>query len=78
MEIQKTLNVSELTFQKNEEYVLKEEIGRGGWGIVYTAERSDQKIVALKFFGYTQFVPDRGVINNEIMLMMSLQGVEGN
>ena len=62
-----------------EEFVLQEVAGTGGWGKVYRAIRqSDQKIVGLKFFGYTELEPLIHEINSEVMLMMSLIGVHGN
>lgn len=39
--------------------------------------QSDNISVALKFFGYSQAVPDIVFINNEIMLMTALLGVPG-
>lgn len=71
-------HVTELMINVNQTYTILEEVGRGGWGVVHRAIRQyDNKEVALKFFGYTTQTPDRGVINTEIMLMMSLHGVEG-
>lgn len=53
-------------------------LGTGGWGHVYRGvRRSDNKCVALKFFGYTNRAPSLIDINNEIVLMFSLVGVEG-
>lgn len=50
----------------------------GGFGRVFLAQRqSDNKKVALKFFGYARAAPDIVFINNEIMLMTALLGVPG-
>jgi serine/threonine protein kinase len=61
-----------------ENYEIHEVVGTGGWGKVYSAlRRSDNKPVALKFFGYTLQSPVISSINSEVMLMMSLIGVHG-
>jgi serine/threonine protein kinase len=61
-----------------ENYEIHEVVGTGGWGKVYSAvRRSDNKPVALKFFGYTSQSPVISSINSEVMLMMSLIGVHG-
>lgn len=53
-------------------------LGSGGFGIIYKGVRkSDGKEFALKFFGYTGRVPSVEDINMEIVLMMTLAGVEG-
>lgn len=53
-------------------------IGAGGNGVIYRARRNaDGKTVALKFFGYTDRLPPISDVNNEIVLMMHLVGVEG-
>lgn len=61
-----------------ESYEILNVVGVGGWGKVYKAKRkSDKKIVGLKFFGYTLKTPLINEINHEVMLMMSLIGVDG-
>jgi serine/threonine protein kinase len=61
-----------------ENYEIGSVVGTGGWGKVYSAlRRSDQKVVALKFFGYSFQSPVMSSINSEVMLMMSLIGVHG-
>ena len=75
----RTIIVKELRLKSNfENYTLLESVGQGGWGKVYKAVRqSDNKVVALKLFGYTKHPPILSSINNEIMLMKSLIGVNG-
>ena len=50
----------------------------GAFGRVYSARRlSDNKQIALKFFGYGTSNPDVVFINNEIILMTALLGLPG-
>jgi serine/threonine protein kinase len=74
-----TILVKELRlWNEFEGYELLEVVGTGGWGKVYSARRkSDNKVIALKFFGYTVSKPMITSINSEVMLMMSLIGVDG-
>lgn len=74
-------SISIKTFEintKDDVYDILELVGRGGWGQVYKGRnKQDNNIISLKFFGYTSNKPDINIINNEIMLMISLIGVEG-
>jgi serine/threonine protein kinase len=75
-----SFDVPELKLSQSEleNYQIVSEVGTGGWGKVYLAlRRSDLKIIALKFFGYTNRAPELSAINHEVGLMMSLIGVPG-
>jgi serine/threonine protein kinase len=81
MSVALSINVPELKLSQTEleNYQILSEVGTGGWGKVYLAfRRSDSQIVALKFFGYTNRIPELSAINHEVGLMMSLIGVPGN
>ena len=78
--ITKSLLVNELRVRNDlESYRIEDKmLGQGGFGRVFLAQRqSDNKKVALKFFGYARAAPDIVFINNEIMLMTALLGVPG-
>jgi serine/threonine protein kinase len=80
MEKRMSFDVPELKLSQSEleNYQIVSEVGTGGWGKVYLAlRRSDLKIIALKFFGYTNRAPELSAINHEVGLMMSLIGVPG-
>jgi hypothetical protein len=53
-------------------------VGAGGWGTIYRGVRkSDGKEFSLKFFGYTNRAPIQSDINDEIVQMQAMVGVEG-
>lgn len=53
-------------------------VGSGGWGTIYRGVRkSDGKVFSLKFFGYTNRAPNQSDINDEIVQMYTMIGVEG-
>lgn len=53
-------------------------VGSGGWGTIYRGVRnSDGKVFSLKFFGYTNRAPVQSDINDEIVQMFAVAGVEG-
>ena len=54
------------------------EIARGGYGVVFDAQRlSDKKNVAVKFFGYTRSIPEWQWVRKEIMVLNTLKSLPG-
>lgn len=75
--------VHEMSNYKNEllrctDFEIMSFVQTGGLGKVYCGKYlPENKIVALKFFGYTSRKPNNGDIYKEINLMMALKGIEG-
>ncbi len=51
-----------------DEFILGGEIARGGYGVVFNAtRRSDAKVFAIKFFGYTDKRP--GIFYDDLLFL---------